>query len=191
MRLNVLLVLFLTLYASSLFGHRVARNVCDRVVAGQYLVRLAVRDLDGKLLLDGHHELDRVEAVEAEVLLEHRCRGYLQGGQGYESMACNVSQWRTRTPRGPPRDLARRRRTHTLDASTLSNALTTPSTRSVTSALSRYDVAKVLLIIDPNTGADSVRWAATGVPIVRGEDATVLSGPDFAERKALSTSSAA
>ena len=79
----------------------------------------------------------------------------------------------------------------TLDASTLSNAFTTLSTRSVTSALSRYDVAKVLFIIDPNAGAASVRWAATGVPFIKGDDATELIGPDFAERRARSTNSAA
>jgi hypothetical protein len=92
--------------------------------------------------------------------------------------------WRTERPRSPGEE-------RTLDASTLSNAFTTLSTRSVTSALSRYDVAKVLLIIDPNTGADSVRWAATGVPFIKGEDATVLIWPDFAERRARSTNSAA
>jgi hypothetical protein len=48
----------------------VLRDVVDRVAHRGDLVGVGVGDLDGKLLLEGHDELDDVERVEAQVLLE-------------------------------------------------------------------------------------------------------------------------
>jgi len=53
-----------------LLGHRVLRQVVDSVLHRGDLVGVSVGDLDGKLLLERHDELDDVQGVEPEVLLE-------------------------------------------------------------------------------------------------------------------------
>jgi len=64
----------------SLLGLRVRREVRNRLGRRRELVRLGVGDLDAKLLLEGHDELDGVEGVEAEVAGE--------GGRGGDLFSC-------------------------------------------------------------------------------------------------------
>lgn len=51
--------------SSSLLGLRVAGHVVDGVIDAEDLVRIGVRNLDGKLLLQRHHKLHNVQAVQA------------------------------------------------------------------------------------------------------------------------------
>lgn len=60
--------------AHGLLCVRVCRNIADRVRRRHDLVGLAVRDLNRKLLLKRHDNLHGVQAVQAQVLLEVRCR---------------------------------------------------------------------------------------------------------------------
>jgi hypothetical protein len=53
-----------------LLGHGVLRDVVDRVGDARDAVGVGVGDLDRKLLLERHDELDDVQGVQAEVLLE-------------------------------------------------------------------------------------------------------------------------
>ena len=53
---------------------RVLLDVLDGVADGDDLLGVLVRDLDVELLLEGHHQLDRVERVGAQVLDELRVR---------------------------------------------------------------------------------------------------------------------
>ena len=54
----------------------------DRTFDGINLLRLVVRDLDAKFFLKGHDDLDRVQAVQPEVLLEMRIRCHLEDFAG-------------------------------------------------------------------------------------------------------------
>jgi hypothetical protein len=45
-------------------------QVLHGIADGAELIRLFVRDVDVELLLEGHHQLDGVQAVAAEVLHE-------------------------------------------------------------------------------------------------------------------------
>ena len=47
-----------------------ARGALDRVSGGDNLLRIGIRDLDRKLVLEGHDDLDCVQAVQAEVIHE-------------------------------------------------------------------------------------------------------------------------
>ena len=51
-----------------LLGDGVGENVRNRVRRRVNLVRVGVRDLDAKLLLNRHDDLDRVQAVQAQVV---------------------------------------------------------------------------------------------------------------------------
>ena len=59
-------------------GHGVGGDVGDGLAAGQDLVGLAVGDLNRKLLLQRHHQLHRVQAVQAQVLLEGGAGAHLR-----------------------------------------------------------------------------------------------------------------
>src|SRR5215468_10999771 len=55
----------------------VALDVVHDVLHGADLLRLLVRDLHVVLFLEGHHQLDDVERIRAQVLDEGRLRGHL------------------------------------------------------------------------------------------------------------------
>ncbi len=55
-----------------LLGGGVRDDVGDRLGDADDLVCLRVWDLDGELVLDGHHHLYGIEGVELQVVLEHR-----------------------------------------------------------------------------------------------------------------------
>ena len=60
--------------AHELLCVRVCRDIADCVCRRHDLVGLAVRDLNSKLLLKRHDNLHGVQTVQAQVLLEVRCR---------------------------------------------------------------------------------------------------------------------
>lgn len=62
-----------------LLGRWRVENVLDGGAGGENLVSLSIGDLNAKLLLKGHDELDGVEAVETEVIAEVDSRCYLGG----------------------------------------------------------------------------------------------------------------
>ena len=54
--------------SSQLLGHGVLGDIFDGLLTGGDLVRLVVGDLELKLLLERHDDLNGVEGVEAKVL---------------------------------------------------------------------------------------------------------------------------
>lgn len=58
-------------------GHGVVGDVFDGEREGVDLVGLLVGDLELELLLDGHHHLDGVQAVQPQILLEVRLGSHL------------------------------------------------------------------------------------------------------------------
>src|SRR6185369_9375567 len=54
-------------------------DVVDRLLHGGDLLGLFVRDLDLELLFQGHHQLDRIQRVSAEVIDEGRVARHLLG----------------------------------------------------------------------------------------------------------------
>src|SRR4051794_30321161 len=56
---------------------RVLLQEIDRVFHGQNLLGRVVRDFDTEFFLEGHHQLDRVETVGAQVVDEARILSHL------------------------------------------------------------------------------------------------------------------
>ena len=79
------------------FRMRVLDNVLDRILAGVDLLSVCIRDLNGKFILKGHDDLNRVKAVESQVVEKVRTGGQLGGVnllevlQAAQNPVCRVS----------------------------------------------------------------------------------------------------
>ena len=61
----------------TLFGHGVGGNVLNGVVDAGNLISLGVGNFNGKLVLDGHHDLDGVQRIQAQIVGKLRRGGHL------------------------------------------------------------------------------------------------------------------
>jgi len=54
-------------------------EILDRILDGQYLLRVLVRNLAPKLFLKGHNQLDQIERVGLEVFTKASLQSHLLG----------------------------------------------------------------------------------------------------------------
>ena len=62
-----------------LLGHGVGRNVLNGILDAGNLIGLGVGNFNGKLILDGHHDLDGIQRIKAQIVGELGRGGDLGG----------------------------------------------------------------------------------------------------------------
>lgn len=63
-----------------LLRHRVATDISNGIGYRQNLVSLGIRNLNAKLLLEGHHHLHGIQGVQVQIVLELSRRSNLGVG---------------------------------------------------------------------------------------------------------------